>query len=117
MRMLIILNDPPYGTERSYNGLRLAVNLLKTDEPLQITIFLLGDAVACAKRGQVTPNGYYNLERMLKSVLGRGGQVLLCGTCMEARGLRDEEILKGCSRSTLDELTRLTLEAEKNLVF
>jgi uncharacterized protein involved in oxidation of intracellular sulfur len=115
--MLIILNDPPYGTERSYNGLRLAGNLLKTDETLQLSVFLLGDAVACAKRGQTTPNGYYNLERMLKVVLSRRGQVLLCGTCMDARGLRDEEVLEGCRRSTLDELTSLTLAADRVLVF
>ena len=117
MKMLIVLNDPPYGTERSYNGLRLAGNLLKTEEKLQLTIFLLGDAVACAKSGQNTPNGYYNLERMLKVVLGKDGQVLLCGTCMEARGLRDQEILEGCRRSTLDELTSLTVAADKVLVF
>jgi len=117
MKMLIVLNDPPYGTERSYNGLRLAGDLLKTDETLQLSVFLMGDAVACAKRGQTTPNGYYNLERMLKLVLGKRGRVLLCGTCMDARGLRDEEILEGGCRSSLDELTSLTLAAEKILVF
>jgi uncharacterized protein involved in oxidation of intracellular sulfur len=117
VQMLIVLNDPPYGTERSYNGLRLAGNLLKTDETLQLSVFLMGDAVACAKSGQTTPNGYYNLERMLKMVLGKRGRVLICGSCMDARGLRDEEILEGGSRSSLDELTNLTLAADKMLVF
>jgi len=117
MKMLIVLNDPPYGTERSYNGLRLAGSLLKTDETLELAVFLMGDAVACAKTGQTTPNGYYNLERMLKVVLGRNGKVLLCGTCMDARGLRDQEILEGCERSTLDDLTSLSLTADKTLVF
>ena len=64
-KTLIILNDPPYGTERSYNGLRLA-NALGKGEDDEVRVFLIGDAVACAKRGQRTPNGYYNLERMLK---------------------------------------------------
>ena len=80
MKILIILNDPPYGTERSYNGLRLANSLLKADETLELTVFLMADAVACAKRGQQTPDGYYNLERMLKQTVRRGS-VLLCGTC------------------------------------
>ena len=44
--ILVILNDPPYGTERSYNGLRLALNLAKKPQ-VQLRIFLMADAVAC----------------------------------------------------------------------
>ena len=117
MKALFILNDPPYGTERTYNGLRLANNVFKKNESAQVTIFLMGDAVSTAKAGQQTPNGYYNLERMLKGLIARGGKVLLCGTCMDARGLQEQELLEGSRRSTLDELTELTLVAEKLLVF
>jgi len=116
MKILIILNDPPYGTERSFNGLRLANNLLKMEDDLDLTVFLMADAVGCAKQGQTTPDGYYNLERMLKPVL-RKGSVLLCGTCMDARGMKDEEMVQGARRSTLDELTSLTLDAGSTLVF
>jgi uncharacterized protein involved in oxidation of intracellular sulfur len=113
---LFILNDPPYGTERSYNGLRLAGNLLRRGEDLDLTVFLMGDAVACAKAGQQTPQGYYNVERMLKGILHRG-RVMLCGTCMDARGLSIDEMTPGVARGTLDELTDLTLAADRILVF
>ena len=113
----MILNDQPYGTERTYNGLRLAVNLLCKVEEVSVTVFLMGDAVAAAKTGQQTPNGYYNLERMVKGVVTRKGRVLLCGTCMDARGLKADELVEGICRSTLDELTELTAAAEKVLVF
>ncbi len=116
MKILIILNDSPYGTERAYNGLRLANSLVKESEESSVTIFLMGDAVLCAKSGQMTPEGYYNIERMLKPVVRRG-QVLLCGTCMDTRGLTADELLEGCIRSTLAELTTLTLEADKILTF
>lgn len=116
MKILIVLNDPPYGTERSYNGLRLAGNLANKREQTQVDVFLMGDAVACAKAGQTTPNGYYNLERMLKPVLRRG-RVLLCGTCMDARGIKEGEVAEGAKRSTLDELTQLTVDADKVIVF
>ena len=76
MKILIILNDPPYGAERSYNGLRLAGSLLRLQPDLDLSVFLMGDAVFCAKAGQETPTGYYNLERMLKPIL-RSGRVLL----------------------------------------
>jgi uncharacterized protein involved in oxidation of intracellular sulfur len=76
----------------------------------------MGDAVSCAKSGQKTPNGYYNLERMLKPLV-REGKVLLCGTCMDARGLTMGEMVDGSRRSTMDELTRLTLDADSTLVF
>lgn len=112
----MIFNEPPYGNERCYNGLRLANDLLKKERDLDLTVFLMGDATACAKKGQRTPDGYYNLERMLKPIV-RNGRVLLCGSCMDARGLREDEMLSGCQRSSLDALTNLTLEVDKMLVF
>jgi len=114
-RITIIINDPPYGTERPYNALRLANSLIKRDG-ISVTVFLMGDSVICAKVGQKTPDGYYNIERMLKPVIKRG-KVLLCGTCMDARGMTEEDMAEGCSRSTLDELTELTISSDKVLVF
>jgi len=116
MKILFVLNDPPYGSERCYNALRLALKLLQAEGTPGVTVFLMADAVVSAKKGQKTPEGYYNVERMLKP-LARKGEVLLCGTCMDARGLSDEEILEGCRRSTMDELANLTLKADKVLVF
>jgi uncharacterized protein involved in oxidation of intracellular sulfur len=117
VKTLFVLNDPPYGTERTYNGIRLATNLLKNHEGQEVTVFLMGDAVSTAKAGQQTPNGYYNLERMLKGLVNHGGKILLCGTCLDARGLLETELQAGCSRSTLDELTEATALADKVLVF
>ena len=70
---LLVINDSPYGNERPYNALRLAMNLAKR-EGTHMRIFLMGDGVQCAVKGQDTPQGYYNIERMLGSVL-RGGEV------------------------------------------
>ncbi len=117
MKTLVILNDPPYGTERTHNGLRLAHNLLAKSESLDLTEFLMGDAVVSAKAGQQTPNGYYNLERMLRAVLATKGRVLLCGSCMDARALREDDIVPGCRRSSLDELTAASLSSDRVLVF
>ena len=71
MRILFIINDGPYGNERPYNALRLAMNLAKR-EGMRPWVFLLGDAVQCAVAKQNTPEGYYNIERMLKSLLRHG---------------------------------------------
>ena len=116
MKYLFILNDPAYGTERSYNALRLAMTLQTQEPDAEITVFLMGDAVVCAKTGQKTPDGYYNLERMLKPIV-RKGEVLLCGTCMDARGMTEDEITKGARRSSMGELTERTAEAGQVLVF
>ncbi|MDJ0924584.1 MAG: DsrE family protein [Acidimicrobiia bacterium] len=113
---LFILNDPPYGTERSYNGLRLAISLVKRDGE-RVRVFLIGDAASCAKEGQQVPQGYYNLELMLRAIFRRGGEIGVCGTCMDARGMGDEELADGCHRSTMDELTNWTQESERVLVF
>ncbi|MEN6587816.1 MAG: DsrE family protein [Sulfuricella sp.] len=116
MKTLFILNDPPYGTERSYNGLRLARALSKT-EGNEIRVFLLGDAALCAKAGQKVPQGYYNIEFFIQSILKRDGQIGVCGVCMEARGLRDEELIPDCQHSTLEHLAEWTIWAEKVLTF
>lgn len=117
MRTLFIVNDPPYGTERVYNALRLAPALIKQDPGNEVTVFLMADAVLSAKAGQRTPEGFYSVERMLKRVLAGKGKVLLCGTCMDARGITDAEIMAGARRSTMDELAAETMAADKVLVF
>ena len=113
MNTLFILNDAPYGTERSYNALRLARALGKKAEET-VRVFLMGDAVACAKAGQKVPEGYYNAGDMVRMV---GGDVALCGTCLNARGISDDEIVSGAARGTLEQLATWTAEADKILVF
>jgi len=116
MKTLFILNDAPYGSERTYNGLRLAGAVSK-QEGNAVRVFLIGDAAASAHRGQKVPPGFYNVEVMIGNVLRHGGEVGICGTCMEARGLTDAEIADGTHRSTLAELAEWTEWADKVLVF
>src|SRR3989304_4884007 len=101
-KTLFILNDPPYGTERSYNGLRLARSL-STRDGEEVQVFLIGDAPTNAKAGQKVPQGYYNLEVMLRSVATHGGDIGVCGTCMDARGITETELVEGTHRSTLEQ--------------
>lgn len=115
MRHLFIVNDAPYGSERPYNALRLAAALAGREGQI-VRLFLMADAVACAKAGQKVPEGYYNLQLMLGKV-ARRGEVALCSTCMDARGLRDDELIDGAKRSTLAQLADWTVEADKVLVF
>jgi uncharacterized protein involved in oxidation of intracellular sulfur len=115
MNVLVIINDQPYGSERPYNALRLATALSK-HEQADVRVFLFGDAVACAVAGQQLPDGHYHLDRMLKGLLHRA-QVACCGTCLDARGIREEQLVPGARRSTLEELTEWTLWAERTLTF
>ncbi|MBI3374434.1 MAG: DsrE family protein [Betaproteobacteria bacterium] len=116
MKNLLILNDPPYGTERSYNALRLARSLLKKGGE-EVKVFLIGDAAACGKSGQKVPQGYYNIGDMLGMIVRAGGEIGVCGTCIDARGIDEKDLVEGTSRSTLDELTTWTQWADKVLVF
>ena len=116
MKALFILNDPPYGTERCYNALRLAGALAKRPGEA-VRVFLMGDAAACAKRGQAVPKGYYNLETMLRAVLNQGGRVGVCGSCMDARGLGEPDLADGCAKSSLEELADWVQWAEQVMTF
>lgn len=116
MKYLFILNDAPYGSERTYNGLRLANSLAGT-EGAEVSVFLMGDAVGSSVAGQTTPNGYYNLERMLKGLAVKKVRIGLCGTCMDARGIKPDVLVEGAKRSSMEELTVWTSVADRVLVF
>ena len=112
---LFILNDAPYGNERAHHALRLAAALVGK-EVQRVQVFLMADAVACAKAWQKVPAGYYNIQLMLGKIV-RKGEVALCGTCMDARGMTETEMMEGAKRSTLAELAERTIQADKVIVF
>ena len=115
-KTLFILNDPPYGTERSYNALRLAGSLSKRESE-QVRVFLIGDAAGCAKKDQKVPQGYYNAEVMLRNVGRHGGEIGVCATCMDARGIADAELTDTTHRSSLEQLADWVQWADRTLVF
>lgn len=112
---LFVLNDAPYGNERAYNALRIA-GAMAGRNGQQVFVFLMADAVACARAGQKVPEGYYNVEHMLDKVLCHGS-VALCGTCMDARGMQETDLIKGATRSNLSKLADWAVYADKVLVF
>jgi len=116
-KVLILINDAPYGTEKAYNALRMAMQIRKDFEDSEICVFLMADAVTCALPGQNTPNGYYNIERMIKSVIANNGKIKLCGSCSEARGLKELKLIEGVEFSSMKELTMLTMECDKMITF
>ncbi|MCC7246740.1 MAG: DsrE family protein [Saprospiraceae bacterium] len=112
-KVLIIINDAPYGTEKAYNALRIANQLNKDFPDTSVVIFLMADGVNCAIADQNTPNGYYNIERMLKLSTNKGARLLLCGSCVEARGLKNVSLADKAEISNMAELTRLIIESDK----
>lgn len=117
MSILILINDAPYGTEKAYNALRLAMALQKDQPTVQVNVFLMADAVSCGIPNQNTPQGYYNIERMLKSVLAKVGKVKACGTCLDARGIRNIQLIEGVQISNMSELAEWSVEADKVFTF
>lgn len=116
MKILMIINGSAYGLDSTYNAIRLAGSMAKREE-VEVTVFLMGDGVTAAMADQKSPDGYYKLDRMLSIVVRQGGTIECCGTCLDARGMKDEMLMEGAARSTMEELTNLTLAAEKVLVF
>lgn len=117
MKILFIINDAPYGTEKAYNALRMAMALQKEHPEVKPQIFLMADAVTCALPNQTTPQGYYNIQRMLQAVIAKGGEVKACGSCCEARGLKSMTLIEGVEISTMSQLTQWTVDADKVLTF
>ncbi len=117
MNILIIINDAPYGTEKAYNALRLSNQMLKDHPGTEVNIFLLADAVGCGMAEQKTPDGYYNMGRMIKLFIAKGGKVKACGTCMDARGISDQMLQDGVQRSNMVEFGQWTADSDKVITF
>lgn len=117
MKILFIINDAPYGSEKVYNAFRLVMTLQKEQSNVELWIFLMADAVACALPDQKTPEGYYNIERMLKSMVNKRAQIKACGTCADARGLRELKLVEGVELSTMSQLAQWVVEADRILTF
>jgi uncharacterized protein involved in oxidation of intracellular sulfur len=117
MKILILINDAPYGTEKAYNALRLAIQLGKDHENVEVRVFLIADAATCALANQNTPNGYYNIERMLKLIITKGAKVKICGSCADARGIKSLQLIEGTEISTMAELTNWVVDSDKVVTF
>ena len=117
MKVLILINDAPYGTEKAYNALRLAMNLQRTQSDVDVRVFLMVDSVTCALGDQSTPDGHYDIEKMLKAVLAKGGQVRICGTCASARGIRDLPLIEGTEMSKMDNLSQWVVDSDRVVTF
>jgi uncharacterized protein involved in oxidation of intracellular sulfur len=109
--VLIVINDAPYGSEKAYNALRLAVALQARNA--KVKIFLMADGVFCSLPRQETPRGYYNIGEMLSRVISNGAQVAACGSCMKARGLVDEGLPKGVERGSMAMFSEWTESCDK----
>jgi len=117
-KLTMILQSPPYGDEKVWNALRLAKALTTAAIGMKVNIFLLGDSVTAGKRGQKPPEGYYNLEKMLKELVEQGVEVVACRTCVSARGLTQEDLIEGIRvGTTMGDLAQWVKESQKVLSF
>ncbi|UCD26771.1 MAG: DsrE family protein [Candidatus Bathyarchaeota archaeon] len=114
----MILQSAPYGDERIWNAFRLARALTTAVIGMNVNIFLTGDAVTTAKRGQKPPESYYNLEKMLKELIGQGVKAIACRTCIAARGLTQDELIEGVQiGTTVGTLAKWVKESQKVLSY
>ncbi len=112
---LVIINDGPYGQERPYTALRLAVNLAKRHE-LRVRLFLAGDGVQCGIAGQEPPEGLPNIEHMIRSLV-QHGEVGYSGLSAEMRGFKPRVLIEGLKLISPDALAEWAIAAEHILVF
>jgi uncharacterized protein involved in oxidation of intracellular sulfur len=116
-KILIIVQAPPYGSERCLSALRLALALAgREDGKPRIELFLMSDATVLALPGQQDASGN-TLQKMVEQLVGYGVPVRLCKTCAANRGLLDLKWITGVTLGTLPELAEATLQADKVMTF
>jgi uncharacterized protein involved in oxidation of intracellular sulfur len=115
MKILFLLHDAPYGSDKNYNALRTAVQLQKQDPNIKICIYLMSNSVTGALPGQKVKAGQYNIGEMLTNIMNQGGEVKLCTSCAESRGVHS--VISGAVLGTLSDLTNWIVESDKVLTF
>lgn len=115
--MTIVINSTPYGDERVWDALRLALTCVSAAIDLNVNIFLIGDAVSAVKKGQNTPQGYYNVEKTLRDLIGLKVKIAACGTCLRARGIEKDDSIEGIEIGTMMNLAHWIKESQKTLSF
>ncbi len=114
--ILVVVNDAPYGSERLFNALRLAIQLNEQEPPAKVKLFLVSDAITAVLPKQQPSEGY-NIQQMLEIIIAQGAEVKFCGTCMNARGLAELDFIAGCQVATMDDLATWVLAADKVVSF
>jgi uncharacterized protein involved in oxidation of intracellular sulfur len=115
MKVLLLVEHPPYGGEGPYNALRLADALLERGD--WVDLFFIGDGVHAARAGQDPSGAAVSVEDQLLGVLERGAEVMLCGTCCRSRGLAVEQVVEGARIGTIRDLADLVAGADKVVTF
>jgi uncharacterized protein involved in oxidation of intracellular sulfur len=115
--LTMIISSSPYGDERIWNALRLAEALSCSNVKTKVNIFLIGDAVNAAKKGQKPAKGFYNIEKMLADLVKVGADVNVCHTSMNLRGLTEEGLVKGTKMGTITGLSKWIEKSQKVLSF
>lgn len=116
MKILFIISDAP-SSEKPENALRVITSLQKEQPAVDVIVFLMADAVTCALPNKFTPHGYYNIERMLKTTIAKGGCVRTSSTCVSIRNIKESNFIDGVENSSMSQLTQWILEADKVLTF
>ena len=112
-KILIIIHAPPYGSERCFSALRLALALAAHEQPkAEVKVFLMSDAVVAALPNQKDASGK-TMQGMDDELVAAGVQVKLCQTCAWARGIGELPLIAGCSLGTLAGLAQDVLQADK----
>ncbi|MCS2159328.1 DsrE/DsrF/TusD sulfur relay family protein [Scandinavium sp. H11S7] len=114
-RIVIIANGAAYGSESLFNSLRLAI-ALREQQPVELKVFLMSDAVTAGLRGQKPAEGY-NIQQMLEILTAQNVPVKLCKTCTDGRGITPLPLADGVEIGTLTELAQWTINADKVLTF
>lgn len=114
---LIIFNGNPYdGSDVTWNGLRLAEKLF--DLQIDVKIFLMNDSVDLARDACKPPEGYFDLGKMLRDLIGKGIEVRVCGTCKARCGAhRNKPYFEGTIESKMTDLAAWVKEADKIITF
>ncbi|MFZ6010367.1 MAG: DsrE/DsrF/TusD sulfur relay family protein [Bacteroidota bacterium] len=115
MKILFLLNDAPYGSDKNFNALRTAIQLQKHEPNNKVWVYLMSDSVIGALPGQKEKTGQYNIGQMLVTIVQQGGEVKLCTSCAESRGAT--AVIPGAVLGTLTDLTNWIVNADKSLVF
>ncbi len=101
--VIISTNDP----ETVWNAFRFAN--FSMDAGDEVRVFLIGKGVEAEK----IEDERFNVREQMEKLIGKGGTILSCGTCLKIRGSKPEI----CPISTMKDLHQIVRESDRIVTF
>ncbi len=112
----IVIQNAPYKSDnKAWHALRFAGAALVED--MTVRLHLLDNGVEVGQKNQQVPEGFVNLEELLKELMEYGIEVRACGTALDHCAIDEDAMIDGVERGSMKALAAWVKTSDNVMTF